>query len=106
MKRKDYALLDWRQRTWWNLGRGLTRGRGRASHDGAMVAVGFGYRGDESLVEKKEIYSLKRNDEVAQRCGSEDKVDKVLLGVDVGLLEAATTMISGMAKGSIRLDCY
>ena len=32
-------------------------------------------------------------------------MDKVLLGVDVGLLKAAATMISGMVKGLIRLDC-
>lgn len=70
-----------------------------------MVAVAFGYRGDESLVEKKEIYSLQRNGQVTQRCGSDVGVDKVLLGVDVGLLKAATTMISGMVKGLIRLDC-
>lgn len=70
-----------------------------------MVAVALGYRGDESLVEKEEIYSLKRNDQGTQEGGSEVGVDKVLLGVDVGLLEAATTMISGMVKGLIRLDC-
>lgn len=53
MKRKDYALLDWGYGGWYNLTGKLTRGRGRANHDGAMVAVAFGYRGDESPVEKK-----------------------------------------------------